>query len=99
MKSARINLLRRFPLESLRCRMINLPKARGREIAMKRQGEGIEARPQDDDLGDSVLEPLAREEGEAFLSQRIMTNDSGHRVLLEKLQDTKKPRSASEPEK
>ena len=99
MKSLGVNFSRRFGFEPLRRRMINLPKARSAKFPMERQGEGIEARAKNDDLCNLILKCFACEEGEAFLSERVMTQDPGNGVFLEKFRDTEKPRPASKSKK
>ena len=99
MKSLGVNIRRHFGFDSLRRRMIDFPKARGAKFPMKRQGEGIEARAENDDLGDSVLKRVAREQGEAFLSERIMPQDSGDGAFFEKFHHPEEPPPASQPKK
>jgi hypothetical protein len=99
MKSPGVNIRRHLRFQSLRRRMINFPKARGAKFPMKRQGKRIEARAEDDDLCESVLKRLAREQGEAFFSQCIMTQDSGDGVFFEKLQHQEEPPPAGQSKK
>ena len=96
MKSPGVHIPRRCRFESLCCRMIDFPKARDVKFPMERQGEWIEARAKHDDLGDSFLKRFACEASEAFLAQRIMTQNSGDGVFFEKLYDPKKPRPAGD---
>lgn len=84
-KSSGVDITRCLRFESLRCRMIDFPKARGLKLPMKRQGERIEARAKNDDLRDCVVQRFACEESQAFLSQRIMTQDSGDSVSFDEL--------------
>ena len=78
MKSLGINIPRCFRFESLRCRMINLPKASGTKFPVKRQGQWIEARAQNDDLGNSVLKRFAGEKGEALSRTSVSTGSALH---------------------
>jgi hypothetical protein len=98
-KALSVNLIRRVPLESLCRRMIDFPKARSAKFPMKRQGEGIKASAQNDDLRNFVLKRVAGDEGEAFLSQRIMPQDSGNAVLFEKIRCPEKPGQAGKSKK
>lgn len=99
MKSLVVDIRRNFRFDSLRRRMIDFPKAGGAKFPMKRQGEGIEARAKNDDLCDSVLKRVAREQGEAFLSERIMPQDSGDGAFFEKFRNPEEPPSASQSKK
>ena len=94
MKSPGVNIPRRGRFESLCCRMIDFPKARVPKIPVEGQREWIEARAKNDDLCDSFLKRFACEASEAFLAQRIMTQNSGDGIFLEKLYNPKKPRLA-----
>lgn len=85
MKSGGVNLTRCLRLESLGCRMIDFPKARSVKFPVKRQGERVEARPQNDDLRNSVVKRFACDEGQAFFSQSIMTQDAGNGVPFDEL--------------
>ena len=103
MKSSGVNITYCLRFESLSCRMIDFPKARGVKFPMKRQGEWVEARAKNDDLRDCVLKRFACDEAQAFLSQRIMAQNSGNGVSFEELhypketwpvgQSKKQPRS------
>jgi hypothetical protein len=99
MKSLGVNIRRHSRFESLRRRMIDFPKARGEKFPMKRQGEGIEARAKNDDLCDSVSKRVAREPGEAFLSERIMPQDSGDGTFFEELHYPEEPPPAGQSKK
>src|SRR2546430_14859151 len=91
MKPPGVNVARRCHFESLCCRMIDFPKARVPKIPVEGQREWIEARAQNDNLCDSFLKRFACEASEAFLAQRIMTQNSGDGVFFDRLYDPKKP--------
>ena len=99
MESLAVDIHRHSRFDSLRRWMIDFPKVRGAKFPMKRQGEGIEARAENNDLGDSVLKCFARESGEAFLSERIMPQDSGDGTFFDELHYPEEPPLVSQSKK
>jgi hypothetical protein len=99
MKSLAVDIRCHFRFDSLRRRMIDFPKASGAKFPVKRQGEGIKARAENDDLGDSVLKRFAREQGEAFLPECIMPQDSGDGAFFDELHYPEEPTQASQSKK